>query len=318
MTLSLPGLRAFVAVARTGSFSAAARRLDVRQPTVSESVRRLEAAAGRPLLVRNRERAELTDLGRRILAHAVAAVDAADELEGLLAGTAPRPFTVGFLGEAAAGRTRELLDLIQARVRGEVRLRRYDFDDPSCGLLDGRCDLGIVWPPLDAPGLGMVTVADDRRCVALPATDPLARRTEVAPAELGGRTWVVPRTADAAYAGFRHPSAVGVVHVAGTVPSGSLEETLELVAAGRCCALASTSTDEHYARSNVVFVPLAGDVRCTVALAWRAADRRPAVRGAVEDAARLFGKAPPGAGRSAADEGGAAWDDCTSSTWTGR
>ncbi|MFI8181996.1 LysR family transcriptional regulator [Actinacidiphila glaucinigra] len=317
MTLTLPGLRAFVAVARTGSFSAAARQLDVRQPTVSESVRRLEAAAGRPLLVRNRERAELTDLGRRILAHAVAAVDAADELEGLLDG-ASRPFTVGFLGEAAAGRTRELLDLVQAHVAGDVRLRRYDFDDPSCGLLDGHCDLAIVWPPLDAPGLGMVTVSSDRRCVALPATDPLARRTEVAPAELGGRTWVVPRTGDVAYAGFRHPSAVGVAHVAGTVPSGSLEETLELVAAGRGCALASTSTDEHYARSNVVIVPLAGDVRCTVALAWRAADRRPAVRGAAEDAARLFGGTPPGTGRAAGDEGGTAWDGCTSSTWTGR
>ncbi|MDX3096444.1 LysR family transcriptional regulator [Streptomyces sp. ME19-03-3] len=151
MTLTLPGLRAFVAVARTGSFSVAARQLDVRQPTVSESVRRLEAAAGRPLLVRNLERAELTDLGRRILAHAVAVVDAADELEGLLDG-ARRPFTVGFLGEAAAGRTRELLDLIQARAPGDVRLRRHDFDDPSCGLLDGHSEPGHRVAPVGRPG----------------------------------------------------------------------------------------------------------------------------------------------------------------------
>ncbi|MFJ4850662.1 MULTISPECIES: LysR family transcriptional regulator [unclassified Streptomyces] len=288
MTLTLPGLRAFVAVARTGSFSAAARMLQVRQPTVSESVRRLEAAAGQPLLLRTREHVRPTAFGRRILAHAMAAVDAADELEGLLGG-APRPFTVGFLGEAAAGRTRELLRAVEARVAGDVRLRRYDVDEPSCGLLTGQSDLAIVWPPLDAPGLEMVTIATDRRCVALPASDPLARRAEVAPEELGGRVWVLPRTADAAYSGFRHPAAVGVADVAGTVLSGSLEETLELVAAGRGCALASTSTDEHYARSHVVIVPLAGDVRCTVALAWRAADRRPAVRGAAGEAVRLFG-----------------------------
>ncbi|MCG8914325.1 hypothetical protein L6E12_00745 [Actinokineospora sp. PR83] len=44
-------------------------------------------------------------------------------------------------------------------------------------------------------------------------------------------------------------------------------ETLELVAARAGCALFSESTDQHHARAGVLIVPLAGDLRCTAALA---------------------------------------------------
>ncbi|MFF3563875.1 hypothetical protein ACFYXS_27880 [Streptomyces sp. NPDC002574] len=123
-----------------------------------------------------------------------------------------RPFTVGFHGEAAAGRARDLLRAVEARVAGEVRLRRHDFDDPSCGLLSGQYEPAIVGTPLDVSGPETVTITTDRRRVPLPATDPLAQRAEGGPGGLGGRV----------------------------------------------CALASTSTDGHCARSHVVIVPLAG------------------------------------------------------------
>src|SRR6478752_2126824 len=88
MDVTLPAVRAFVAVARTGSFRDAATSLGVSQPTVSAAVKRLEATAGRPLLIRDRDGVRLTELGGRVLAHAVAVTSAADELEALLAGDA--------------------------------------------------------------------------------------------------------------------------------------------------------------------------------------------------------------------------------------
>lgn len=61
-------LQSFLMVAQSGSFSEAARHLDVSQPTVSRHVRALEGLWGRPLFVRHNRGIELTDAGQRLLA----------------------------------------------------------------------------------------------------------------------------------------------------------------------------------------------------------------------------------------------------------
>ena len=56
-------LRTFLAVAETGSFTRAAQRLELSQPTVSQHVRRLERQAGRVLVDRDTRQVRLTDNG---------------------------------------------------------------------------------------------------------------------------------------------------------------------------------------------------------------------------------------------------------------
>lgn len=56
-------LRTFVAVAQSLSFTRAAQSLGLRQPTVSQHVRRLEEAVGRPLFVRDTRSVALTSDG---------------------------------------------------------------------------------------------------------------------------------------------------------------------------------------------------------------------------------------------------------------
>src|SRR6476646_5870354 len=60
-------LRTFLAVARALSFTQAARRLGLRQSTVSQHVRRLEGATGRPLFTRDTHSVELTEDGEAML-----------------------------------------------------------------------------------------------------------------------------------------------------------------------------------------------------------------------------------------------------------
>lgn len=69
-------LNTFVAVAQWGSFSEAGRRLGLGQSTVSEHVRRLEAAAGRRMFVRDTHRVVLTPDGDAMLGFAKAILDA--------------------------------------------------------------------------------------------------------------------------------------------------------------------------------------------------------------------------------------------------
>ena len=66
-SLSWSDLELFLAVAETGSFSSAARRLQVTQPTVSRRVAALEESLASPLFLRNVEGAKLSEAGERLL-----------------------------------------------------------------------------------------------------------------------------------------------------------------------------------------------------------------------------------------------------------
>jgi DNA-binding transcriptional LysR family regulator len=93
MDLSLGHLRTLEAIARHGSFSRAARELNLTQPAVSMQIRLLERALGLPLLERVGKRAFPTRGGEVLLAHAgralrelQAGVERVHELRGVVAG----------------------------------------------------------------------------------------------------------------------------------------------------------------------------------------------------------------------------------------
>ena len=70
MNIDPPLLRAFVAVSETGSFTRAARRLNLTQPAISHQIRRLEEQVGRPLIRRTTRSLTLTRDGEDFLYHA--------------------------------------------------------------------------------------------------------------------------------------------------------------------------------------------------------------------------------------------------------
>lgn len=83
-------LRTFVAVADTLSFTRAGELLGVSQPTVSQHIRRLEAAAGRQLIVRDTRAVQLTDNGDAMLGFARTILAAHDEAAAYFVGSAMR------------------------------------------------------------------------------------------------------------------------------------------------------------------------------------------------------------------------------------
>src|SRR2546423_7636810 len=67
LAIELRHLRYFVALADAGSFTKAAERIFIAQPTLSQQIRRLEEIMGTPLLQRRREGLKLTAAGRVLL-----------------------------------------------------------------------------------------------------------------------------------------------------------------------------------------------------------------------------------------------------------
>jgi LysR family cyn operon transcriptional activator len=92
--LELRHLRYFLAIAETRSFTRAAERLHVTQPTLSHQIKQLESIIGTVLFERGTKEVELTAAGRlfkpfceRILKEIESSALAISELEGLMRGT---------------------------------------------------------------------------------------------------------------------------------------------------------------------------------------------------------------------------------------
>ena len=65
--MKIQQLEAFVWITRLGSFAAAAERLNVTQPTISQRVHELELQLGVPIFTRVGRRSQLTDHGRGLM-----------------------------------------------------------------------------------------------------------------------------------------------------------------------------------------------------------------------------------------------------------
>ena len=127
-------LQTFAAVAGAGSFTGAARRLGLRQSTVSQQIRRLEEQTGRRLIDRDTHRVALTPDGEAMLEHARAILDSHARLQQHLTAAPLR-------GRLRLGTSEDFVlsalpDVLAAFVR-----RHPDIDlELSVGLSDDLCE----------------------------------------------------------------------------------------------------------------------------------------------------------------------------------
>jgi DNA-binding transcriptional LysR family regulator len=80
-------LRTFLAVAQSLSFTRAAEVLGLRQPTVSQQIRKLETTIGRPLFVRDTRRVALTADGEALAGFARSILAANEQAIGFFTGS---------------------------------------------------------------------------------------------------------------------------------------------------------------------------------------------------------------------------------------
>ncbi|WP_299962653.1 LysR family transcriptional regulator [uncultured Roseobacter sp.] len=83
-------LQSFLAVAKAGSLSAAARRCGISQPTLGRHIRALESSFDQPLLKRTPQGQRLTPFGERLHTHALEMAEAAAQIALTAAGTSTR------------------------------------------------------------------------------------------------------------------------------------------------------------------------------------------------------------------------------------
>ena len=195
----LRSLRYFLVVADELHFGRAAERLGIAQPPLSQRVKRLEAELGAKLFERGR-RVSLTEAGEVLRAEARELLSRWDRVTALVA-KADR----GELDSLRAGVPPDLpgrvLAAILTRFADECPAVRLDLQELTTAeqarlLADRELDAGLLQLPVDVVGLELGPVVDTPLGVVLPRDSPLARRAEVALADLAGEGLVhAPRAA---------------------------------------------------------------------------------------------------------------------------
>lgn len=175
-------LAVFVAVAREGGFSAAARRLERSQPSVSQLVASLEEDLGQRLFVREGRRVSLSQAGEVLLEHAERILDELARAREHVARAASLRE-----GRLALGTTDTLACHLLPPALAEFR-RRYAGVDlrietrPSPVIAERvaarELDLGIIALPI-ATKLATQALAPYEDVVITPRDHPLASRKRV-------------------------------------------------------------------------------------------------------------------------------------------
>ncbi len=182
-------LKVFVEVAEHLSFSRAAKRLFLTQPSVSRHVKALEQTVGAPLFDHRKRNLALTDVGQALFEYAKRMVALADEAESALTGLGS--VIAGHINLAASNLWEPLLiDLLisfqleHQEVKVTARFSRsQDIFDM---LLENKAGLGLVTLSPKDPRLETTVIAERETApiVIVPRAHPLADLTSVQPAAL--------------------------------------------------------------------------------------------------------------------------------------
>lgn len=171
-SLNLDHLRALDDVVRLGSFSAAARKLNLSQPAVSLQIRELESRVGVRLVERMGKRAFATEAGRALIEHGARITAEAER-----ALVTMRRHREGWLGRVRIGTSFVILNYLLPPILKRVRHEHPDLEiGISLGssaqkveqLLRNEIDLGVVALPVANPHLEVTVLRHDRMMAALP------------------------------------------------------------------------------------------------------------------------------------------------------
>lgn len=193
-------LAAFLQIAESGSFSAAAEALHLSQPAVSKRMAALEQRIGRRLFDRIGRQVTLTEGGHTLLPYARRVLqDIEDGRHALsqLSGAVQGRLTIGTSHHIGLHRLPPVLKAYTHEFPDvDLDLHFMDSEVACQAVLAGRLELGIVTLPIEPlAGLESLPVWPDPLAVVVGPEHPLARRRKLRLAELAEFAAVLPDAA---------------------------------------------------------------------------------------------------------------------------
>jgi LysR family hca operon transcriptional activator len=193
--MELRHLRYFIAVAEEGGLlTAAQRRLNTSQPSLSRQIRDLEAEVGVKLLERQARGVALTAAGKVFLDHARLAllqVEAATEGARRAEQPAKLAFSMGFLAGQEVVWLPHALRIIREEAPGvEITLSSQSSPELAVALMRGKLDVAFLRPEPQSTGLSFKFLAKEPLIAVLPADHRLTSRKKIRPQDLAREIYV--------------------------------------------------------------------------------------------------------------------------------
>ena len=191
--MTIRQLRFFLTVVDAGGFTAAAARLFVSQPSISNAIAELERALGTPLLVRQARRIRLTSDGEILATQARRILGLVDETVEMLgeAGNEGGRLAIGAGPSVGTYVLPHLLGRFRAEVPAvKVQLKIAPGTDVRQDLRARRLDIGVLAEPL-SEDLESVPLMSSEILMVAPANHPLSSRSEVSLADVVAETIII-------------------------------------------------------------------------------------------------------------------------------
>lgn len=189
-------LRAFVAIAESGTFTAGALRVHVTQAAISMQIRQLETEIGAKVFVRAPRHVILTEAGEHLLRRARqmlrehdAAIDEIAELAGAERGRLR-------IGSASAMVLTEQLPMILKELRkqhpgAEITVSSGTSETLVDQILAGELDIAFVSLPVDARGIQTERLSDDQLVAIASPNHKLAKQKTISAYTLAGERLIL-------------------------------------------------------------------------------------------------------------------------------
>ncbi|AZI35435.1 putative LysR family transcriptional regulator [Caenibius tardaugens NBRC 16725] len=190
-------MRQFLAVVEAGTFTQAAARIGVTQPTLSAGIAELERLIGSPVLTRDRKRVRLTETGARLLPIARAIELQFDAAAGLNQ-SALRPWPTLKLGviPSIAG---AMLQRLVAALPAEFNLELIVGGDTvlRAALSSGRVDALLLVQRPGEEGAHVMPLLTEPYVMFVASTHRLVGQTLLAPEDLAAEVMIARRSCEA-------------------------------------------------------------------------------------------------------------------------
>jgi len=262
--MELHQLRYFVAVADEGSFSRAAAKVRVAQPSLSQQIRKLEAELGQPLFDRLPRSVVLTEAGRCLLEYArqiLASIDDArrsvDELKGKIAGDV----AVGAIPTVAPYVLPELVITFQKHYP-DVTL--HIVEDATAGITRrieaGELDVALASTCQQSPTVRVELLGKEPLLALVPEGHPLAKQTVITFDDLKSQRFLLLHEMHCLSQQVHHLLESRRLHPEVALAGSQLSTIANMVAAEIGVSIVPQMMVKHHATPGCVSLPFAPPV----------------------------------------------------------
>lgn len=259
--MTIRHLKIFTAVVDAGGMSAAAKKLYVSQPTVSQAIAELEKNYGVKLFERLSQKIYLTKEGELMLSFSRHILDSFDRMEEAMGQAAENTsLRIGCSVSVGTCLINDILDRAKEKMpECSISVLVANSSEIERAILNNEVDLGIVEGILKSDDLLVSEVCEDELVLVCGKEHPLAKEKLVTMDMLEGQDYISRESGSAERNQLERIFEDSGLHLKRTFCSTNTEAMKNAVIRGRGIAILSSRLVEKECRAGeIVILPLEG------------------------------------------------------------